>query len=401
MFTDDMMKAIEGKCIMSILNLSPRKLGSIEEYLSCLSSAITSCGGKSVLAFSTSPSDGVAEAFARAGAVVEVLPFSEGDAAVAAALPPLLTKYSPAAVHVHFVPLASPVIKAAGTSGTKVFVSHHTSIEPGDEAGVFRSLVNRFRYTGKWKYVNRFVGPSEYIRQYLIRELHIRPEKVVTIHNGVNLDRHRPNKQEPVNIREEYGILSHEKIVIHIAYAHKYKGIDDFVRAATVVKQRGVPCRFLVVGDGERMKDHKALAEQLGIAGNVTFTGLADGTMVNSLLSQCDLTTLACTWGEAFSLVVLESMARGKAMVATAVGGTPEAILHGESGILVPPGDWRSLGMAIAMLLEDDEQRNQLGENARKRAEVFFDINRWVRRTLSLITNDDPNKLEMFCTEGP
>lgn len=389
MSTNEMLQDLKGHCVLSVLNLSPRKLGSIEEYLGCLSSAVTRCGGKSVLAVSTPPSDDVAEVFARAGAVVEVLPFSAGDAAVAVALGSILAKHGPGTVHVHFVPLASPVVKAAGQTGAKVFVSHHTSIEPGDRASFIRSIINKFRYAGAWKNVHCFVGPSEYIRQYLIRELHIPAEQVVTIHNGVNLDRHRPGKTEPIDIREKYGIPANEKIVIHIAYAHKYKGIDDFVRAATVVKERNFPFRFLVVGDGERMTEYKTLAEELGIAGNVTFTGLADGTMVNSLLAQCDLTTLACTWGEAFSLVVLESMARGKAMVATAVGGTPEAITQGETGLLVSPWDWHKLGESIAELLQDDRLRETMGQNARKRAEELFNINRWVRRTLSLYMTGD------------
>lgn len=392
--TNEMVQALKGQCVLSVLNLSPRKLGSIEEYLGCLSSTLTRCGGKSVLAVCTPPSDDVREVFDRAGAVIEILPFSAGDAAVAAALAPLLVKYSPDSVHIHFVPLASPIVKAAGQTEAKVFVSHHTSIEPGDGSSFIRSIVNKIRYAGAWKHVHRFVGPSEYIRQYLIRELHIPAEQVVAIHNGVNLDRHRPGKAEPIDIREKYGIPANEKIVIHIAYAHKYKGIDDFVRAATVVKVHNFPFRFLVVGDGERMAEYKALAEGLGIADNVTFTGLADGTMVNSLLAQCDLTTLACTWGEAFSLVVLESMARGKAMVATAVGGTPEAITSGETGLLVSPWDWRSLGESIAHLLEDDGLRTRLGEAARERTEKLFNIERWVRRTLALYATNNPDAWE-------
>lgn len=389
-----MTTALRDKCILTVLDLSPRKLGSIEEYLAVLSAQVRCFGGKSVVAVSSEPSPDVAEVFHTSGVICEVLPFDQGTTRVAERLNDLLNKYAPDVVHLHFVPLASPLLACAGSSGAIVFVSHHTSVDPVPSRSLVRRLVAFTRNIWRWRYVERFITPSDYIRQHIIQDYFIRPNKIVAIHNGVNLDRHCPGKQEPVDIREKYGILPDEKIVIHIAYAHKYKGIDDFVRAATVVKERNFPFRFLVVGDGERMVEYKALAEGLGIADSVTFTGLADGTMINSLLAQCDLSTLACTWGEAFSLVVLESMARGKAMVATTVGGTPEAITHGETGFLVSPWDWHSLGESIAHLLEDDGLRTRLGEAARERAEKLFNIERWVRRTLALYATNNPDAWE-------
>lgn len=389
-----MTTALRDKCILTVLDLSPRKLGSIEEYLAVLSAQVRCFGGKSVVAVSSEPSPDVAEVFHTSGVVCEVLPFDQGTARVAERLIDLLDKYAPDVVHLHFVPLASPLLARAGSSGAKVFVSHHTSVDPVSPRSLARRVVAFTRNIWRWRFVERFITPSEFIRQHIMKDYFIRPNKVVAIHNGVNLERHRPGKQEPVDIRKKYGILPDEKIIIHIAYAHAYKGIDDFVRSASILKSKNISFRYLVVGDGERMSIYKSLAEEIGCAENITFTGLADGTMVNSLLAQCDLSTLACTWGEAFSLVVLESMARGKAMVATAVGGTPEAITQGETGLLVSPWDWRQLGESIALLLEDDGLRTRLGEAARERAEKLFNIERWVRRTLALYATNNPDAWE-------
>lgn len=389
-----MQKALNDLCVLSVLELSPRKLGSIEEYIACLSDTLSRYGGKSIVAVSTPPSDDVAEVFFKSGVVLEVLPFDQGESFVAESLGKIVAKHKPDVIHLHFVPLAGKLVQVAGKSTAKVFVSNHTSVVPGDSSLLIRKLMALFRNLFVWSSVNCFVTPSEFIRQYMIEKYLIAPKKIVTIHNGVNLVRHRPDKAEPINIRQLYEIPPDEKIVIHIAYAHAYKGIDDFVRSASILKSKNISFRYLVVGDGERMSIYKSLAEEIGCAENIIFTGLADGMMVNSLLAQCDLSTLACTWGEAFSLVVLESMARGKAMVATAVGGTPEAITHGETGLLVSPWDWRQLGESIALLLEDDGLRTRLGEAARERAEKLFNIERWVRRTLALYATNNPDAWE-------
>lgn len=387
----DRNSRLKAKCILTVLDLSPRKLGSFEEYLAVLSERIVNAGGRSVVAVSTEPSPDVAELFFSSGVQVEVLPFAEGTPAVTVQLKQILKIHAPDVVHFHFVPLSSPLFEIAGSTGATVFVSYHASVDPVPPRSVIRRLAAYVRNTSRWRKVQCFITPSEYIRRHIIDDFLISSGRIVSIHNGVNLERHHPGKVESIDIREKYSIAADEKIVIHIAYAHPYKGIDDFIRAATVVKERNIRFRFLVVGDGERMAGYKELAGELGLAGNVTFTGLADGAMIDSLLAQCDISTLACTWGEAFSLVVLESMARGKAIVATAVGGTPEAILPDESGILVPPCDWRKLGVSISELLQNDQLRKIMGQKARKRAEELFDINRWVRRTLSLYVYDDPN----------
>lgn len=391
---DLLASSLSRKCIMTVLDLSPRKLGSIEEYLAVLSDEIRQCGGKSVVVVATDPSPEVAEVFEKCGVICEVLSFRNKPTLVVEGLIAIFKKHAPQIVHFHFIPFASPLLAIAGSSGAKVYVSHHISVDPGPSSPIARRLVAFARNSWRCRKVTRFVTPSDYIRNHITRECFISPRRVVTIHNGVNLLRSAVEKGEQVDIRARYGISSEDKIVIHIAYAHKYKGIDDFVKSALVLKEQNLAFRYLVVGDGDGMAKYKALTKEIGCDDRVTFTGLADGAMVNSLLAQCDISTLACTWGEAFSLVILESMAHSKAIVATAVGGTPEAIVNEECGLLVPPNDHRKLGEAICRLLKDDDLRTRFGVAARARAEKLFDIKRWVRRTLALFATSDPDACE-------
>jgi glycosyltransferase involved in cell wall biosynthesis len=383
--------SLRGKSILSVLDLSPRKLGSIEEYLAVLSSEIRKIGGTSIVAAASAPSPDVAEVFRQSGVIHEVVSFGKKPTRTAEDLTAILKKYAPHIVHFHFVPFSSPLLALPKSPCSRIFVSEHISVEPVPRSPFVLRLAAFARNAWQCRKVTRFITPSDYSRNHIIQDCFIPPRRTVTIHNGVNLSRHAPGRNEPIDIRARYGIPPGDKIIIHIAYAHKYKGIDDFVRSALVLKERKIAFRYLVVGDGDSMPEYRALAKELCCDDRITFTGMADGTMVNSLLAQCDVSTLACTWGEAFSLIVLESMARGKAIVATAVGGTPEAIIDGESSLLVPPWNWRKFGEAICRVLEDDDLRTRLGASARARAEKLFDINRWVMRTLALYATSDPD----------
>jgi len=132
------------------------------------------------------------------------------------------------------------------------------------------------------------------------------------------------------------------------------------------------------VGDRARAgpADHEArlrqLCTDLRIAGRTRFCGLRDD--VASLLREADVFAHPATWAEAFGWTIAEAMASGAAVIATKVGGIPELIEDGLSGILVAPGDSAALADAITLLARDGALRLKLGQNARSRAEERFGL---------------------------
>jgi glycosyltransferase involved in cell wall biosynthesis len=208
------------------------------------------------------------------------------------------------------------------------------------------------------------------------------PEKIVVIRNGVDL-RHFHHKPDSERIRRELGVPPGAPLVAVASRLNRLKGIDHFLEAAAIVGQRVPDVRFVVIGEpnpSERayLDILTRLAERLGIRDRVVFTGLrAD---VPDLLA-CAAVSVMPSLNEALPNVLLESMAAAAPVVATRVGGTPEAIQDGVTGVLVPPGDSNALARAIHQLLVDPELAARLGQAGRELVARRFSMEAMVRAT--------------------
>jgi glycosyltransferase involved in cell wall biosynthesis len=139
-----------------------------------------------------------------------------------------------------------------------------------------------------------------------------------------------------------------------------------------ILKERH-PVHALIVGGGRRIDEIKALAASLGLAGEVHFLGTRRD--VPDLLNAMDIFVLP-SYSEGVSLALLEAMAAGLPVIATAVGGLPEVVTDGENGLLIPPRDAEALATALARLLEASDFAKKLGQNARKHVREHFSLDR-------------------------
>lgn len=153
------------------------------------------------------------------------------------------------------------------------------------------------------------------------------------------------------------------------------KRLDLFLRAAALLARERPELTWHVVGTGVRLPDLQALARDLGLAGRMVFAGAVRD--VNAYLGRLGIGVI-CSDSEGFSNALLEYMLRGCAAVATAVGGNREAIRHGETGLLVPPGDAAALARAIGRLVADPVERRRLARRAREEAASRYDWSRCV-----------------------
>jgi len=155
------------------------------------------------------------------------------------------------------------------------------------------------------------------------------------------------------------------------------KGLDVLVRAAAQVHARHPRAVFTVGGEGELRAELEQQVAAAGLAGRFTLPGSASD--VPGFLAGLDVAVL-CSHAEGMSNALLEYMAAGRAIVATAVGAAPELIDDGVHGLLVPPRDAARLANAIARLLDDRELARRLGEAARRRALECFSRAAMMRR---------------------
>jgi glycosyltransferase involved in cell wall biosynthesis len=197
----------------------------------------------------------------------------------------------------------------------------------------------------------------------------VEPSKAIVIVNGVHL----PEAVSPPPA---------DGPVVCIANLIAYKGHDALLGAfANAVRTAPSPAlRLLVAGCGPEEDQLRRRAERLDIDRSVSFVGSTGN--VSTLLDSCAFTVLAST-SEGMPNAVLESLAHGRAVVATAVGGTTE-ILKGGGGILVPPGDAGALADAIVALWSDPARRSDLGADGRRNVRESFAVDAMVEATTDL-----------------
>lgn len=211
--------------------------------------------------------------------------------------------------------------------------------------------------------VDRYIAVSQAIAERLTETLGWPQSKIEVIRNGVVLDR----LQRPPNstMRERLAGDAERPVVLTVARLDPQKGLDVLVAAAAEMPD----ARFVVAGEGRQRGRLEADAQRLGLRDRIVFLG--HRTDVPDLLAASDLFVLPSLY-EGSSLAVLEAMASGKPIISTAVGGTDELLLHGESGLLVPARDAGALASAIQTALSDPSLRNRLGAAARERAANHF-----------------------------
>lgn len=223
----------------------------------------------------------------------------------------------------------------------------------------------------------RLVAVSEDTRRAYERQGY--PEgRIEVVYNGVELD----GRGAAPDVRSELGIPAEAPLVGEVARLCPVKGQRELIEALASVPR----ARLVLVGaDLERGGAFQAELERetdrLGIRDRVAFVGCRDDAA--ELLGQLDVVALP-SWTEGLPLVLLEAMARRRAVVATPVGGTPELVADGETGLLVPPRNPGALAEAIRNLLADPDLRARMGEAGYRRVAERFSADAMCRRVLEL-----------------
>lgn len=210
--------------------------------------------------------------------------------------------------------------------------------------------------------------------------------KIQVIRNGIARSG-SVDGQPTGKLRRELGLAADTPLVAVLSRLNAMKGIEYFLEAAVPVSRRFPAVRFLIIGGGTYTGDStykseiEKLAVSLGLEHRVIFTGFR--TDVHEILPEINISVLP-SLSEGLSNSLLESMAAGVAAIATKVGGTPEAVEDGTTGLLVPPRDSGALVEAMSLLLENPELARRFGEAGRRRVTDLFSIENMVHQTESL-----------------
>ena len=222
----------------------------------------------------------------------------------------------------------------------------------------------------------KIIAVSKAVNDYLVRWHKINPRKIVVMYNGIDIDKFK-NNGNGKDFSREFNLNDRFTTVGFIGRLVEVKGLSYFLEAVDKVVRKRKEVQFLIIGDGPLEEKLKKEVNDLRISEHVIFTGFRQD--ICEILAVLDIFAMS-SFSEGLPTAVLEAMAAGKPVIATNVGGVPEMVAEGDTGILAPPRDAESLAEAILELLESPEKRRAMGEKGRRRVMEYFSIEKMVER---------------------
>jgi glycosyltransferase involved in cell wall biosynthesis len=210
------------------------------------------------------------------------------------------------------------------------------------------------------------------------------------VYNGIDLQ--RPPEEETARVRREFGWEERDNTVVFSGQLRDFKDPMAVVDAVGILKKQGIVVKAAIAGDGPLMSDLVNAVSDLGLGENIRLTGYRHD--VAAVMAAAGV--LICpSLREPFGRTALEAMALGLPVIASSVGGLPEVVVHGRTGLLVRPGDRSGLAEAILELINNPAERIDFGKAGQERYRQVFTLERYVesmeREITRLIERDPPN----------
>ena len=289
----------------------------------------------------------------------------------------VLKSYKPDIVHLHFIfgntsPSILPCLKSIPTIMSvhcqslirpidliynPLICKHGTDDYCRKCIGTFKYYYNRIKYLLyriNMSNIDLFLSNS----QFLAKSLHnacVSPTR--TIQLGIKL--------------LNYSKITEWNKLVYVGRMEKQKGIEFLLIAMPNIINNIPDVHLELVGDGFEMKYLKQLVKELRIEKNVTFVGWIPNNRIKNYYKKSTIALVPSLWSESFGLVGLEAMSAGRPVIASRVGGIPEWLEDGKTGFLVEPRNPKQLAEKIIYLLSNRKLLQEMGKNARKRAEQF------------------------------
>lgn len=312
------------------------------------------------------------------GFPVEVLQRRPGlDARCAWRLARILGREGVNVVHAHqYTPFFYALMARLCGSRRPVLFTEHGRHQP-DYPRRKRILANRLLLGRR----DRVVAVGGAVRRALIVNEGLPSERIEVVYNGIDADCFAPRPAERDAVRRELGLAPQVMVMIQVARLDYLKDHITAVRALARVVVQLPATRLILVGDGPERLSIQREVERFGLTDNVMFLGTRQD--VARLLQGADLFLLTSV-SEGIPLTVIEAMATGLPAVCTRVGGMPEIVEEGETGLLAPAKDDDALAAAVLHMARKPELRARMGQHGQQRARESFSETRMAARYLAL-----------------
>ncbi len=273
-------------------------------------------------------------------------------------------KYAPHVVHTHLHVLRYTLLPTILCGiPVRIHTVHDIAQRDAPIAKLFNSIAFRF---GNVVPVSISNAVADTVREVYGQNLY-----TPVIYNGLPTDRFLQHSNKPKENSKQNIVL------MNIARFWPQKNHKLLIEGFSIAVKEYSNMELWLVGDGPLRPEVEKIVKEKGLSQKVTFLGIQSN--IAELLSESDIFVLTSSW-EAFGLVNVEAMALRKPVIATAVGGIPEIVEDGKTGILVPANDPKALAQAIVKLAKNPALRESMGEEGQSRAVEYFDIKQTARQ---------------------
>lgn len=243
------------------------------------------------------------------------------------------------------------------------------------------------RETIMWKSADALIAVSKFLKEELVNLYGVQKERIHVVHNGVDLKTFYPKKSR-LEILKALGLDATSRLILYLGGLRPVKGPLYIGKALEKIHYRFPSIKVLFVGeryslDRYRDKVARKLVKDLIEKGVICMIKNIPHVQLPEYYSAADAVVLPSIY-DSFPKVILEAMACGTPVIASAVGGIPELISHGETGILVEPANPDELAEAIISMVSDPKLRKKLGSKARKLVEERFTWKHTAKHTLTV-----------------
>ena len=219
--------------------------------------------------------------------------------------------------------------------------------------------------------------PISNYTKIILEENGIKSENLLVIPGGVDLSKFSPDV-DYLKIAQKYRLVN-KRVILTVARLEEHKGHDLVIKSLPGALEKIPNLIYLIVGEGSEKQRLKKLVGDLGLQNKVIFTGYVPQKNIPEYYMLCDVfvmpsreTRIRRHWFEGFGIAYLEANACGKPVIGGASGGIGDAIIHGQTGLLVNPNNIKEISNALQLLLTDKKYATMLGQKGKERVERDF-----------------------------
>lgn len=284
-------------------------------------------------------------------------------------------------VHTHTAKAGALGRIAAYLSGVRriIHMPHGHNFYGYFNPAVSRLVVSAEKFLSR--FTNRFVALSELEKEDLVKFGVSEAARITVVPSGMDLGFKNIDRKNAAEKKAQLGFTGRQKIAGLISRLEPVKGPMYFIEAARKVAGKLNDVKFIVVGEGSLHEKLESRVKELGLEDKVVFTGWRDDVL--EIISFLDI-LVQPSLNEAIGRVLIEAQGLGVPVVATKVGGIPQIVRDGVTGILVEPEDADGLALAVCGLLEDDARRLAMSKQAREWVDEKFSADMMMEKIESL-----------------